>query len=76
MLQYVKCNSCALSLLGRIFLKGPKSRWRGCRYFTIAAAPLVGDSYVIDLVGNSARPSGRYHCGLDRRAWIWTDAPD
>jgi hypothetical protein len=31
-------------------------------------SPLVG--------GNGARLSGRYYCGLDRRAWIWTDALD
>ena len=34
------------------------------------------ESYVIGVVGNGARFSGRYQCGLDRRAWIWTDAPD
>jgi hypothetical protein len=33
-------------------------------------------SYVNGVVGNSARLSGRYHCGLDRRAWIWADASD
>jgi hypothetical protein len=33
-------------------------------------------SYVNDMVGNSARLSSRYHCGLGRRAWIWADAPD
>jgi hypothetical protein len=41
---------------------------------------LFGDqdagSYVNGVVGNSARLSGRYHCGLDRRAWIWADASD
>jgi hypothetical protein len=41
---------------------------------TTAAAPLV--VYVIDLVDNSARLSGHYHCGLDRLAWIWIAAPD
>ena len=35
-----------------------------------------GESYVNDMVGNRARVSGRYHCGLDRCTWIWTDAPD
>jgi hypothetical protein len=33
-------------------------------------------SYVNDMVGNRAHLSGRYHCGLDRRAWIWADALD
>jgi hypothetical protein len=34
------------------------------------------ENYVNDLVGNSARLSSRYHCGLDRRAWIWANASD
>ena len=33
-------------------------------------------SFVVNLVEISARLSGRYHCGLDRSAWIWADAPD
>ena len=34
------------------------------------------ESYVNRVGGIGARFSGRYHCGLDRRAWICTDAPD
>ena len=48
----------------------------GLPLFIIAAAPLVGESYAINLGGNRTRLSGRYHCGLDRRAWIWADASD
>ena len=35
-----------------------------------------GESYVNRVVVIGARFRGRYHCGLDRRAWICTDAPD
>jgi hypothetical protein len=35
-------------------------QWRSAR----------GESYVNDLVGNSAGLSGRYHCDMDGRAWI------
>jgi hypothetical protein len=49
----------------------PKESVAGVAAITIAAAPLVRQSYVINLVGHSARLSGRYHCGLDRLAWIW-----
>ena len=35
-----------------------------------------GESYVNRVGDNGARLSGRYHCGLDRRAWIWAHASD